>query len=149
MIPEPLYREILRVLPIICVDAIARRPDGRFLLVRRCNEPLKGDWWVVGGRILQGEKAVDAVLRKLKEEVGLTALSPPRFVGMYEDLFDRNAFEAMPYHTLSLVYEVQVEDSGISLDEQSDAFRWNDTLPSRFEVLSSIPREYLRKPDHA
>ena len=127
MIPEPLYREILRAVHIVCVDLVARRKDGRFLLVRRRNEPLMGEWWVIGGRVQRGEKAADAVLRKLKEEAGLVALSAPKFLGIYEDLFDRNSFEVAPYHTFSLVYEVAVDDAAITLDAQSDDFQWAET----------------------
>jgi len=147
MIRETLYREILRTLPVACVDLVVRRADGKFLVVRRKNEPLKGEWWVVGGRILQGEKVGDAVLRKLKQEVGLVSLGAPRFIGLYEDFFDRNSFEMAPYHTLSLVYEVTVDGAGVILDDQSDGIRWDEALPERFIVQPSYSRDYVRKSD--
>jgi len=134
MIPEALYREILRNVPIVCVDVVARRPDGRILLVRRKNAPLKGAWWVIGGRIQLGEKAADAAVRKLYEEAQLKPLTPPQFLGVYEDTFECNSFEQVPYQTFSLVYEVAVDDVPISLDAQSDDYTWVTELPQRFAV---------------
>jgi colanic acid biosynthesis protein WcaH len=134
MIPDALYKEIMRAVPILCVDAIVRRADGRFLLVRRTNDPLKGEWWVIGGRVLHGEKADDAVLRKLRTEAGLTPTSPPVFAGVYQDFFERNSIEDHPYHTVSLVFEVVVQDCDIALDDQSDDHIWADALPARFVV---------------
>ena len=42
MIPEDLYKQILSVMPIICVDVVIRNDKGQYLLVQRKNEPLKG-----------------------------------------------------------------------------------------------------------
>ena len=71
MITESLYREIISVLPIICVDVVIRNKSGKVLLARRKNEPIKGHWWVIGGRILSGESAQQACIRKTLEETGL------------------------------------------------------------------------------
>src|SRR5687768_7195207 len=57
-IPEGLYTEIVKRLPIVCVDVIVRS-QGRVMLVRRKNEPLSGEWWVPGGRVKHGESAAD------------------------------------------------------------------------------------------
>lgn len=135
MIARQLYEQIVQVLPIVCVDVIIRAPDGRYLLVKRRNEPLQGEWWVVGGRILHGEPVLEAVRRKMREEIGIDpgVLTP---VGFYEDRFDRNAF-GVPgiYHTLSLVFETLLKgDEEVVLDEQSSEWAYAETLPSRFVV---------------
>jgi len=56
MIQENLYKKILEYLPILCVDVIIKDLNGSILLIKRNNEPLKGEWWVIGGRVLHGEK---------------------------------------------------------------------------------------------
>jgi ADP-ribose pyrophosphatase YjhB (NUDIX family) len=136
IIPEQQYREILRVLPILCVDIIIVGPDGRYLLVKRRNEPLMGAWWTVGGRVLHGEKAMTAAKRKLREEVGLTN-DVMEFIGFYEGWFDRNSFEAgNTYHTVSLIYKTvfkQTPEPPV-LDDQSSDWMWADALPEQFVV---------------
>lgn len=135
MIPEQLYREILRQLPLLCVDIIIQSETRHYLLVRRRNEPLINQYWVVGGRILHQEKAEDAARRKLHEEVGLVP-EGLEFVGFYQDVFDRNSFETgIAYHTLSLVFRTQVaSDARITLDSQSSDFIWAEALPPGFQV---------------
>jgi ADP-ribose pyrophosphatase YjhB (NUDIX family) len=133
IIPEQQYKEILRVLPILCVDIIIVGPGGKYLLVKRRNEPLMGEWWTVGGRLLHGEKAEDAAQRKLREEVGLQS-DNLEFVGFYEDCFDRNSFETGAYHTVSLIYKTVFRDTPAEpvLDNQSSDWTWADALPAHF-----------------
>ncbi len=135
MISEHLYRQIISVMPIICVDVVIRNQVGKYLLARRKNEPLMGDWWVVGGRILHGETALQACARKMLDEVGLVS-DEFHFLGFYQDLFDRNSFNVpSPYHTLSLVFETRVTSSQtIQLDSQHLEWEWFDELPTRFVI---------------
>lgn len=133
MIHEGLYRQILSVMPIVCIDIVIRNETGQYLLARRKNEPLKGEWWVVGGRILHGESVRKACTRKAREEVGLD-ITKLRFLGFYEDVFDKNSFQVPdPYHTLSVVFEAYVAtEQYIQLDSQHSEWNWFDELPARF-----------------
>ncbi len=56
---------------IPCVGAVVFDPAGRLLLVRRGQEPAKGQWSIPGGRVEAGEPAELAVARELAEETGL------------------------------------------------------------------------------
>jgi colanic acid biosynthesis protein WcaH len=135
MIPDHLYREIISVIPIVCVDIVIRNEAGKVLLALRKNEPLKGQWWVVGGRIRSGELARQASIRKVFEETGLK-ISELQFLGFYEDVFDKNAFDVgNPYHTVSLVFETSVTtNQAIHLDTQHLEWAWFDALPVRFAI---------------
>jgi len=53
--------------------SLAVLSNGRFLLVRRGNEPAKGLFAFPGGRVEGGEATAAAVRRELYEETGLTA----------------------------------------------------------------------------
>lgn len=53
----------------MCVDAIVDMGSGLVVLVERANEP-KG-WALPGGFVDQGECLEEAVLREIKEEIGL------------------------------------------------------------------------------
>ena len=129
---EPrLYRKISNRIPILCVDLIITDELGRYLLVKRKNHPLRGHWWVVGGRVLLGEHPETAAYRKAHEETGLELVSP-RMVGMMSDVFDRNKFERCECHTVSVVYSAFLESGSIKLDSQSSDYKWSPLLPPRF-----------------
>lgn len=48
--------------------------SGRLLLIRRAHDPARGKWSLPGGRVEQGESDLQAVIRELREETGLTVL---------------------------------------------------------------------------
>jgi colanic acid biosynthesis protein WcaH len=129
---EPrLYRKISSRIPIVCIDLVIRDQRERYLLVRRKNHPLRGHWWVVGGRILLREHPVDAVYRKALEETGREAVNP-RLFGVMSDVYERNRFDRCECHSVSVVYQCALDDGPIKLDSQSSAYKWSDKLPERF-----------------
>lgn len=144
--PE-LYRKIVQRVPVACVDLIIEAPDGRYFLVKRKNEPLREEWYVVGGRILLGESAGQAAVRKLFEEVGIRAEADDlTFVGYTEDVFDKNPFDdERPYHTVTFVFAVRLsEDPVPKLDDQSSEWGLFEELPARLVVVpSQDPKEDL------
>lgn len=60
---------------IRCVGAVVHDAAGRLLLVRRANEPGRGQWSLPGGRVEAGETDASAVARELHEETGLEVLA--------------------------------------------------------------------------
>ena len=66
---------------IAAVSAVVTDATGRYLLVRRSHEPEAGRWALPGGRVEPGEPLVDAVVREVLEETGLT-VRPGREVGV-------------------------------------------------------------------
>jgi ADP-ribose pyrophosphatase YjhB (NUDIX family) len=56
---------------IRCVGAVVHDAAGRLLLIRRANEPGRGQWSLPGGRVEPGEDDAAAVVRELREETGL------------------------------------------------------------------------------
>jgi 8-oxo-dGTP diphosphatase len=58
-------------MPIATVAAIIKNAEGEILLTRRNVEPFKGQWCLPGGHIDKNEKALEAVVREVKEETGL------------------------------------------------------------------------------
>ena len=131
------YKKIIQKIPILCVDIIIRYKD-KVLLIKRTDEPCKGVYWPIGGRVHKGESVDAAARRKILEEIGIEykgALIP---IGFYEDNYTESAFEAKTeYSSFSLVFvgdlnkEVKTK---VKLDKTSDDFGYFDTLPKRFVV---------------
>jgi len=135
VIPLEQYRQILEVLPILCVDVIITNSRGEYLLVKRKGKPLEGHWWVVGGRVLKGETLEQAVVRKVQTEVGLT-LRNLRAVGYCEEVFPDAPFEVQSgLHTVSVVFSGEVDNrQPIKLDDQSADWLYAKALPAAFRV---------------
>ncbi len=135
MIPLDEYKKIIASIPILCVDIVLRNSAGKFLLGRRTNEPLQGELWVIGGRVLKGERAEAAARRKLREELALE-LDELELLGVYEDFFDKNSLGVDTlYHTVSLVFGGRIDESaGIRLDQQHTAWTFADALPERLVI---------------
>lgn len=57
--------------PILGVGAVIWNDKGEIVLIRRGQEPRRGEWSIPGGRVEWGETLVEAVLREVREETGL------------------------------------------------------------------------------
>ena len=136
-IPSEEYKDIITKTTVLCIDVILRHKD-KVLLVKRTEEPCKGVYWPVGGRVQKGE-AVDATARrKIKEEIGIDFKGTLIPIGFYEDTYSENSFENnTEYSTFSLVFVGDLNKeakSKVNLDHTSDDFGYFDTLPNRFVV---------------
>ena len=69
--------------PILGVGAVIVK-DGKALIVKRANDPYKGQWSIPGGRVELGETLTDAVRREMREETGLEVR-----VGSVIEVFER------------------------------------------------------------
>ena len=135
-IPQDKYSEILEVLPILCADVLIQNKQGEYFLIKRANEPKKGQWWVIGGRVLKGEPIKDAAIRKVREETGLQVknLWP---VGYFELVDGVNPFgRPIEYHSVSVVFSTVIEDSqAIKLCSESTEFKFAKKLPEDCNII--------------
>ena len=116
-------------MPVLCVDMVVRH-KGKFLLVKRKNEPLKDQYWLPGGRVLKGERITQAVHRKMKEEVGIK-VKIIKSLGYFDKVFPKNKYNSKTgFHGLSIVFLVEPFSTNIVLDEQSDDWKFSKKLPA-------------------
>lgn len=130
MIPSDIYQQILEYSIISAVDAIVVYKD-KVLLGKRTQEPCKGMWWIPGGRQNKGEMPQDAIIRKIKSEIGID-VTVERFVGVYDAIFDKTAFPNLKtgVHYVARVYVVKPigDNFEIRLDETQKEYKWIDSI---------------------
>ena len=140
LLPDEEYRQVCKSVPILCIDLIIRNNQtGEFLLVKRTNEPLKGEWWVVGGAVRLGEVDMGkAACRIANDELGINVfnLHP---IGYYTEQYADTPHG--PKHTLSIVFSCEVgvtQVEHIQLDEQSTEWKFDTELPRRFKQYCNL-----------
>jgi mutator protein MutT len=114
------------------VIALIRDDEGRFLFTRRKNEPAAGKLDFPGGFVDIGERAEDAVIREVKEELDLNLTG----VKYYTSMPNRYLFGGIVYFTLDLVYFCECGDlSGISANDDISDFVFVDINDVKQEDL--------------
>ena len=110
-LPADLYGKAVKLLPICCIDLAIERPsDGRFLLVKRATEPVKGFWWVPGGRIFRNETFYAAAKRKAKEETGVET-EALAVLGVWNTFFPTSAWGGST-HTINVAVHLRLKSQG-------------------------------------
>jgi mutator protein MutT len=105
------------------VIALIRNDEGKFLFTRRKNEPAAGKLDFPGGFVDIGERAEDAVIREVKEELDLTLTD----VKYYTSTPNRYLYDGIVYFTLDLVYICECGDlSDISANDDISGFVFMD-----------------------
>ncbi|RJQ29472.1 NUDIX domain-containing protein [Candidatus Parcubacteria bacterium] len=132
VIERSLYRRILEVIPIPCVDMVIIHGT-RFLLGKRKNKPARGKWWLIGGRVYKGELLRNAVSRKAKEEAGLRDIKIKKLIGARETMF-KNSAQGPSAHTINSVFLVESRSSRHLLpnDNQNVELRWFSRVDKRW-----------------
>jgi len=119
-IEDAEYQRIVEQMPIPTVDAIITF-QGKYLLLKRNNPPVQGEWWLPGGRVRKGEALENAVTREVLEETGLKGRII-RQVGVINQIFPQ-------VHTISVYYLVEAESAEVTLNAEHSAYRWVTRLP--------------------
>jgi len=122
-IESEAFKGVITNTPLVSVDLIVKR-DGKVLLGRRVNRPAKGFWFTLGGRVLKNEMINSAIRRIAKTELGAEPVSEPRFIGVFEHLYDDGIFDHVSTHYLNLGYEVEIPELQKLPNDQHDDYRW-------------------------
>lgn len=122
------FEQIIRLTPLVSIDLVVRRPDGRALVGCRNHEPAKGSFFVPGGRITKNETRAAAFCRLTRDELGVELeIGQARFLGVYDHFYPTNRFERPGFGTqyVVLAYEVRVSLELTALPkEQHGEYRW-------------------------
>jgi colanic acid biosynthesis protein WcaH len=153
LIPEDSWKSMVRHGVTPSMNMIVNDGNDAFLFLLRGNEPAKGQLWIPGGRIRNGETTLHAIHRLMLGEVGV---HPDHYdVNMVSDRHNEELFhvkhmdqahararygdEVETVHYWGGVSYVTLKPGAapeITLDDQSHAFHWLKELPKN-------PHEYL------
>jgi 8-oxo-dGTP diphosphatase len=125
-------------MPRVGVGAVIWR--GReVLLVRRKKEPRAGEWSLPGGAQEEGETVVEALLREVREETGLT-IAVLGLIDVVDAIF-RNQEGAMSHHFTLIDFSARSIAGEAKADDDAAEVRWVDLedLP-RYRLWSETSR---------
>jgi 8-oxo-dGTP pyrophosphatase MutT (NUDIX family) len=118
-----IERDAARALGVrASVSAVITDRRGRLLLQQRSDG---GQWGLPGGSIEIGESVVEAVVREVLEETGLT-VTPRRVVGIYSDpsLQIVRYPNGMVWHYVNVCFECAVRDGELTTCDETLALDW-------------------------
>lgn len=128
-IPQNKYNEFIKNMPLVCVD-ICVVHDKKILMVKRGHEPAKNQYWIVGGRVLKGEKLKDAAYRKAKEEVNLCTTVCNQ-IHTEETLFNEGP-NNIPIHSINNVFYSLATSDNVHLDQNHLDYKWITEIEDDF-----------------
>ncbi len=121
-IESELFTSFLERMPQVCVEVVLVH-DGRVLVAKRANRPVKDEWFWPGSRLYKGEALSAAACRVGTEELGID-VTVDGMLGVEEHFWAESApSEDVSRHTVNIVYRVHPADPefDLSLDDQHTA----------------------------
>jgi 8-oxo-dGTP diphosphatase len=119
--------------------AVLVEEGSRVLLVRRVNEPHRGQWTLPAGFINGGENPAEAAARECWEETGLTV----RVTRVHDVIAGREHERGADF---IIVYAAEVVSGEMTPADDADAVEWferNNLPPLAFEATKKV----LENPD--
>ena len=125
---------------ILAVRCIVVKND-KFLLVKHTYMP---GWYNIGGGVDMGETPLQAVIRELQEEAGITCLTPPKLSNIY--LYTDKKKNNQHYITLYICEDFQEADYICPIEiAQKKWFKLKDLPKDTTPATKARILEYLGK----
>ncbi|MDE3135764.1 MAG: NUDIX hydrolase [Acidobacteriota bacterium] len=117
--------------------------DGRAALIRRGNEPRRGEWSIPGGKLELGESLVEGVRREVREEIGLE-VEVVRLIEALDRVF-RDEKGRVRFHYVILDYLCRASSADVCVGGDAlDVALVSESEFERYELSESVVR-VLRK----
>ena len=133
MLDAATFKTVVESTPLVSID-LCLVCEGQLMMGLRHNEPLKGQWFTPGGRLLKNERWQDGLARIAKAELGLTVKTDAReLMGVRDHFYENSAVnKSSSTHNVNLPHVCcwgsRLE---LSMDAQHESVRW-------FELASII-----------
>jgi len=128
--------------PLVGVGAIILR-DNDVLLIQRGTEPSAGKWSVPGGLVELGESLQEAIVREVKEEVGLEVQVRDLVVALDRVILDQAGRIEYHYILLDFLCEYNAGEPSPASDVSACAFVPIQSL-SQYDLTRGTERAILR-----
>lgn len=129
ILEKKTFKKIVKNTPLVSIDFCIVR-DGKILLGKRKNDPLKGFFFTPGGRILKNEAHIDCLRRVARSELGLIDddLKQAELMGVWDHFYENSVFgEEVSTHYVNLPRYITLKRRPeILLDDQHEFFDWFD-----------------------
>ena len=129
MLDVQTFKAVIENTPLVSID-LCLVCNGQILLGKRRNDPLKGRWFIPGGRIHKNETWQDALLRIAEVELGLRDIAVEDFalMGMWDHFYSNSALDQnTSTHYVNLPHYAEFKSRPqITLDDQHGEFKWFD-----------------------
>lgn len=136
----------------VCVSGFILNPEGKFLFVKRSDDDdfLAGFWELPGGGTDFGEDPVQAVVREVQEEVGMTVkMLFPAYVTSYVNEKNKNKQYVETFFVCKNIHNQEVTLSAEHSDYHWVTFEEAKTYQTTqyiLNVLDYIERHMLSHP---
>ncbi len=108
--------------PIAAVGAVVLDDQHRVLLVRRGQEPLKGEWSLPGGALELGERLEDGIRREVAEETGLV-VTPIEIVSVFDHITHAEDGRVR-FHYVLVDYRCRLDSGVLTCATDATAAEW-------------------------
>jgi 8-oxo-dGTP diphosphatase len=127
--------------PALTAFAFVER-DGRYLVLRRAQEPYRGHWELPGGFVEAGERPAESIKREVFEETGLH-VETPNIIGAYTSRYgDEGKW------TVDVAFHCQATPGEMKLSIESLEAAWvsiEQIPPLAFEGERKAFEEFKRR----
>lgn len=114
LISERCWNEIVRKMPIPCVDTIVSK-NGTFLMGWRIIKPYRNVWALLGGRIFRGESFIQTATRQCK--LSGIIVHKPYFIGVYPVIFPSR-------HDVTVCMAAEWKSGNLKSTGELSRYRW-------------------------
>jgi len=120
-IEQSKYNEILKIMPITCVDVCIVK-DNKIFLAKRNNEPCKGQFYIPGGRVIKNEELKDTAHRKALEETGLDCYIL-KMINVETTIYT-TGINQIPTHNINICFKATIKTGNIVLNSENSEYIW-------------------------
>ncbi len=126
-----------KLLPIGLAIIHKSNSEDQFLFIKRKNEPYKGYWGLVGGKLEEDEHIIDGILREVSEETQIEYPKLLGFAGVVSEHLVRR--KELIVNFLIFVAHVEVAETTI-IDTREGELKWfsrNEIIKHKSEFIPS------------